>query len=148
MHRIVRTSSLRCQLFGRVRHFKERYFALTVHVALYLKWISREAITEYRATLYCSSYLCRTLYVCCTDYCMWTRLRSLGTETFLLQVTFHSSRVQLTVVLESAKFQNTRPLLCISLNNKSAYFVVPCSLKCSDNCKWCGQVFWIASFNL
>ena len=38
-----------------------------------------------------------------------------------------------------AKFQNTRPLLCISLNTKSAYCVIPRSLKRSDKCKWCGR---------
>ena len=34
-----------------------------------------------------------------------------------------------------AKLQNARPLLCISLNNKSAYWVIPRSLKRSDKCK-------------
>ena len=38
------------------------------------------------------------------------------------------------------KLQNARPLLCISLNNKSAYCVIPCSLKRSDKCKWCDWV--------
>ena len=38
-----------------------------------------------------------------------------------------------------AKFQNTRPLLCISLNTKSAYCVIPRSSKRSDKCKWCGR---------
>ena len=41
--------------------------------------------------------------------------------------------------------QNTRPLLYISLNNKSAYCVIPRSLKRSDKCKWCGRVFWSCS---
>ena len=39
-----------------------------------------------------------------------------------------------------AKLQNARPLLCISLNNKSTYCVIPRSLKRSDNCKWCDWV--------
>ena len=41
-----------------------------------------------------------------------------------------------------AKFQNARSLLCISLNNKSAYCVIPSSWKCSDKRKWGGQVVW------
>ena len=46
-------------------------------------------------------------------------------------------------VFKKAKFQNTRPLLCISFHNKSAlYCVIPRSLKRSDKCRWCGQVFW------
>ena len=44
-----------------------------------------------------------------------------------------------------AKLQNTRPLFCISLNNKSAYCVIPRSLKRSDKCKWCSRVFWSCS---
>ena len=45
----------------------------------------------------------------------------------------------------TAKLQNTRPLFCISLNNKSAYCVIPRSLKRSDEYKWCGRVFWSCS---
>ena len=51
----------------------------------------------------------------------------------------------LKVQTDAAKLQNTRPLLCISLNNKSAYCVIPRSLKRSDKCKWCGRVFWSCS---
>ena len=73
----------------------------------------------------------------------WLKLRkSLQTccvNFFLLSWHFKREKS----VFKKAKFQNTQPLLCISFHNKSAlYCVIPRSLKRSDKCKWCGQVFW------
>ena len=45
------------------------------------------------------------------------------------------------ILPKRAKLQNTGPLICISLSDKSAYGDIPCSTKSSDTCKWSGPAF-------
>ena len=48
---------------------------------------------------------------------------------------------------ESAKLQNILPVICISLNDKSACCVKSRSLKRSDTCGWSGWVLWSWKFS-
>ena len=64
-----------------------------------------------------------------------------GQERYVPLAPFPSVRQILHLKQGLVKLQNTRPLFCISLNNKSAYFVIPRSVKSSDKCKWCGRVW-------
>ena len=64
-----------------------------------------------------------------------------GQERYVPLAPFPSVRQILHLKQGLVKLQNTRPLFCISLNNKSAYFVIPRSVKSSDKCNWCGRVW-------
>ena len=64
-----------------------------------------------------------------------------GQERYVPLAPFPSVRQILHLKQGLVKLQNTRPLFCISLNDKSAYCVIPRSLKSSDKCKWFGRVW-------
>ena len=56
-----------------------------------------------------------------------------GQERYVPLAPFPSVRQILHLKQGLVKLQNTQPLFCISLNNKSAYCVIPRSLKSETN---------------
>lgn len=70
-------------------------------------------------------------------------------EAFYSHWSFESNMV-LPLVCDdrkSAKLQNIRLVICISLNDRSAYRVMSRCLKRSDTCGWSGWVLWSWKFS-
>lgn len=70
-------------------------------------------------------------------------------EAFYSHWSFESNMLLLLVCddRKSAKLQNIRLVICISLNNRSAHCVMFRCLKRSDTCGWSGWVLWSWKFS-